>query len=233
MNPNRWLQWLSVVKAVRNYILKFTNYNMAENDFLIGDSPLRLATSKMIYCYIIYTVYGDETHVPRVSFYLPNIDMDTYSDVHHMLFKEITDRKTQEFQYKFLNDILINKYWLCKWKIIDTDICQNCKKSTETILHLFWECPAVSEFWAKFNVYVRNSLGVTVNVKDVFLGTRQQPLCSLIMIAKRYIYKCMFKEELPKLQPFLSSVKYTKRIEEVISKRNNSIDKWFKKWHKI
>ena len=29
----------------------------------------------------------------------------------------ITDVRTREFQYKFMQDVLVNKYWLFNWKI--------------------------------------------------------------------------------------------------------------------
>ena len=49
------------------------------------------------------------------------------------------DVKSCLFQYKFLNNILVNNFWLNKRKIIQNDFCTFCNIECETLLHLFWD----------------------------------------------------------------------------------------------
>ena len=58
------------------------------------------------------------------------------------------DTKTKDFQYRFVHDILINRYWLYKWKLKDNAKCTYCNADSETIEHMFWSCDKSQEFWA-------------------------------------------------------------------------------------
>ena len=63
-----------------------------------------------------------------------------------MLPKEIIlNVKTQFFQYKILQDILVNNYCLNKWKMLGDNLCTFCKTEAENIGNLFWECNEVIE----------------------------------------------------------------------------------------
>ena len=50
------------------------------------------------------------------------------------------DTKTEKFQYKFVNDLLSNRHWLKKWKIVNSGTCFYCKAHDENITHMFWTC---------------------------------------------------------------------------------------------
>ena len=56
------------------------------------------------------------------------------------------DTKTKEFQYKFLNDLLVNRYWLKQWRIEQSDECVWCNHDREDIVHVFWDCTFATKF---------------------------------------------------------------------------------------
>ena len=141
----------------------------------------------------------------------------------------ITDVRTRVFQYKFLQDILVNKYWLFKWNISNDNICILCKNDKDNLNHRFWECIYVKQFWIDFNNYYERRLEMKVVKEMVFFGYENMLLCTLIFAAKQYIHCCVCREEVPKFTQFLDKVCYMKSIEEQICKRNFTLEKWLEK----
>ena len=61
------------------------------------------------------------------------------------------------FQFKFLHRKLATNCFLLKTGIKSNDQCSFCKESSETLLHLFWECPLVKSFWNEIGNRMKNS----------------------------------------------------------------------------
>ena len=57
------------------------------------------------------------------------------------------ESKLRVFQFQLLHRKLATNYFLFKIGIKSNDQCSFCKESSETLLHLFWECPFVKSFW--------------------------------------------------------------------------------------
>ena len=57
------------------------------------------------------------------------------------------ESKLRTFQCKFLHRRIATNSYLFKIGIASDNLCSFCKKSPETILHLFWECIFVQAFW--------------------------------------------------------------------------------------
>ena len=94
-------------------------------------------TQSFLYWQLIEPDHNDVI-VPRIGRHCPE-DIDCKS-VYNRAFKIPCNTKLQEFQYKFLNYILINNYWILKWGLKDDDICTFCNEETEDICHVFGEC---------------------------------------------------------------------------------------------
>ena len=64
-----------------------------------------------------------------------------WNSVCNRIFKMSHDTKTMDFKYnKAVYDVLATNYWLCEWKIKESNLCTFCYEAVETQLHLFWEC---------------------------------------------------------------------------------------------
>ena len=57
------------------------------------------------------------------------------------------ESKLRVFQFKLLHRKLATNCFLFKIGIKSNDQCSFCKESSETLLHLFWECSSVKSFW--------------------------------------------------------------------------------------
>ena len=89
--------------------------------------------------------------VPHIGWHCPE-DID-WKSVYKRAYKIHCNTKLQKFQYKFLNDILIDNYWLLKWDLKDYDICTFCNEEKD-ICHVFWECMFTQHLWQKVYKYI-------------------------------------------------------------------------------
>lgn len=62
-------------------------------------------------------------------------------------FKNITEMKFRDFQFKINNRILVTNTFLYKTKKITNILCSYCQKEAESIFHLFVNCEKTVEFW--------------------------------------------------------------------------------------
>ena len=74
-----------------------------------------------------------------------------------MAFLCTNESKLRIFQFKLLHRKLATNCFLFKIGIVANDQCTFCKASSETLLHLFWDCPVVKSFWNENNTWMRNS----------------------------------------------------------------------------
>ena len=66
--------------------------------------------------------------------------------VYSMPFRSTIDTKLRAFQYKYNMRIYPTNDFLYKCQIKDSSLCDFCNMYSETIQHLFWECPMVQSF---------------------------------------------------------------------------------------
>ena len=64
-----------------------------------------------------------------------------------MLFCITKDTKLQNFQFKLLKRILPVNSFLYKCGLKETELCTFCMETKENLLHLFWNCNLVKQFW--------------------------------------------------------------------------------------
>jgi hypothetical protein len=125
---SKWLQWQSLIKVLQHYIKPVHVQVKCEEDmkFYIMGKEIGKCTSKHIYRNVSSSL--NTTHVGRAEKYLINIGLETEStkwqEVYMKPTRLIMDTKSRNFQFQFLHDILVNKYWLYKWKLVDNDKCR-------------------------------------------------------------------------------------------------------------
>ena len=60
------------------------------------------------------------------------------------------DTKLRSLQYiEYLMHILPNNEKLFQYGMIESSVCDFCRTSTETNIHLFWECTHTHPFWCQ------------------------------------------------------------------------------------
>ena len=102
----------------------------------------------------------------------------------------------RSFQFEILHGSLVTNSYLYRCKLIDTSECNLCKSQTETIEHLFVECPNVMNLWKAIGKTLETGLNLKdhLSKEEVVLGVKvikNTDLMNHVLIAiKRYIYIC-------------------------------------------
>ena len=142
--------------------------------------------------------------------------------------------KAKEFQYKFLQDILVNDYWLFKWKIKESGLGQICRLSTDNIKHIFWDCTCTKHFWEQFTEWWNSKFScnkpVTLGLTTIFFGCEDMTLCQFIFTAKQYIYYRRRQAEAPEMNSWWAYLAQVKAVELAVAKKSNTVDDWKEKW---
>lgn len=232
------MKWRGLLSSISNnkhkhLVTRETNSDHIETldteTLTYNNKPLNTLTSKMVYNHILIAKHGEGVHVPRISKYtnFHNIDWS----IHYVNAQKIPiDTKTREFQFKFLHDLLATNFWLKKWNLAATDECTFCKNTSETIIHLFWQCTFLEHFWADFNRIYADQLNTVVDLHTIVCGSQNPLLCTLIFIAKRYVYECKYADKKPDIRIYNHKVNFIKNTEFVIAKRNGTTLRYLDKW---
>ncbi len=186
--------------------------------------------SKVIYKQLLSWKTGGEVNIPKVATYLKEIDDVDWGSVYWRGHTASIDTKTKEFQYRFVQDILANRYWLRKWQIEQSALCKYCNLEDEDIVHMFWTCRYTQEFWQLFKHYCEQLFDVNLNINIVFLGTDNDSVTNLIFSAKQFIYNKRIHNEEMKWVNFKAQLFKQKNIEFVIGKQNDNLTEWAEKW---
>ena len=63
------------------------------------------------------------------------------------IFKTTRDTCNRWFLYKLLRNLLPTGRFLFQQELVDSSVCVFCKRSEETSLHLFLDCPKIKDYW--------------------------------------------------------------------------------------
>ncbi|MCG7876955.1 MAG: zinc-binding domain-containing protein [Candidatus Thiodiazotropha endolucinida] len=167
---------------------------------------------------------------------LGDISKDERSQ-YNLALNNIKETKLKDFQFKINNRILATKSFLFKINKIDSNRCSFCELASESIKHLFVDCPKVKDFWDILKNWLQLNGNINLNITDkniVFAWPHESDLISyLIIIAKYYIYKTKFKSKQLSIQGFCALLKQKFKNEQYIAKINNTYDKFLKKWSSL
>ena len=137
----------------------------------------------------------------------------------------------KDFQFKINNRILATNSFLFKINKIDSNRCSFCEQASESIKHLFINCPKVKEFWDTLKLWLQPNGNVNLNITDkniIFAWPQESSLIShLMIIAKYYIYKTKFVSKQLSIQGFCALLKRKFKNDQYIARSNHKFIKFF------
>ena len=154
------------------------------------------------------------------------------------LYALTDDYKLRWLQLRILHRIVPTNGRLFLYDILPTDNCVRCSGVRESLLHLFWQCPAVLHFWAQLTRVL--SLGTQLTAQSVILGSKLGRSCApekqiyvCILLGKWYIWRCRFNKTKPNIQGFIRmGIDYI-RVERYAAMMTDSIDKFNCNWFQL
>lgn len=218
-----FLKWSGIIASVtKNVPKKAIKYivtnNLEYENLTYLNRPLKTVTAKVLYNHLLLLKCGDTLNIPRIAKYT-NLNNTDWATSYWTALTIPIDTKTKDFQYRFLHDILVNNYWLKKWHLTENDMCTFCKKESETIIHLFWQCEYSQTFWQDFISAYKEIITEPFDVTLVICSSQNPLVCTLILLAKRYIQECRYSDIKPDIRVFKLKLNHVKNIEWEISKK--------------
>ena len=163
-----------------------------------------------------------------------------WRNAYYLPFHCTRETKLRVFQFKFLHRRIATNDFLCKISIKQVDSCSFCGESTETLVHLFWNCKYTQAFWKKVLEWISQKI---VNLKDsVFspflcLGLVENVsnvlLHHLLLIARHYIFTCKLKNSIPKLQVYIHLLLTSMKIEKKNALEHCTLNYFERKWNPL
>ena len=106
--------------------------------------------------------------------------------------------------------IVTTNQLLTKCNIVGVALCKFCSMEIDTVLHLFWECVHVQQFWTSASDLLRvcdSNIHITVKTITLEFATLN-PKCGAIVInfifflAKYFIFQNKQNKKVPTIQVF-------------------------------
>ena len=150
-----FLEYYSVVTAVSSVKHISACSQMQNTKSLLGSKD---------FCKLAYTLFI-ERHVspPQRSqskwisdFQIYDVDKIDWCQSYSLPFLCTREPKLRIFQFKLLHRRISTNRYLFKIGISSSELCSFCENSSETLLHLFWECPQVKIFWNEVKTWLCN-----------------------------------------------------------------------------
>ena len=232
----KWYNMMSVIQKQKLKICKTQtkdpislqfSYNSEEYEF-------QYSNSRLLYCCIRDNIIGSSVIKPRCWVYFET-EFD-YVEIYKRSFQLFTDTTSRIFQYKFLNNLLVNKFWLKKWGIEENDQCLFCTIDSETQIHIFWECPRVQNFWQQVKDWlVSKSLKVNLSIETIFYGhEKEEDIVNMALIlAKQYIHYQRSKKSMLNINGFINFVASYIKMEYYSAEKSNKVVNYMHKWEKF
>jgi hypothetical protein len=191
VNPNKFLKWRGLISATAKCSRNALLFSTAIKLCIHPDKPITELNNNLLYRELLSIKTGQDVNIPKIIKYLDNNQAAPWEDIYLRGNQIPIDTKTKEFQYKFIHDILSNRYWLHKWGIVESPRCIYCddEDNIENIKHMFWTCEQTTVFWNIFEqLYSDKIHPIQLDENMIFVGVEDIQLCSLIFAAKMYIY---------------------------------------------
>jgi len=164
-------------------------------------------------------------------------DID-WNFVYTMPYRCTLDTKTHYLHFRFIHRILPANDFLYKIGFIDDDRCTFCKIEEENMKHIMWSCKITSKFWDDIFKWM-NKLHIDPNItyREVCFGipnhNQSNFINMIILLAKRYIYRCKIEKLSPGFVDFKKWIIFTEKVEKHIAKNKGKYGFHIKKWEPL
>ena len=193
-----WLcEYIQLKKSMRAVNSKFNFENIEyinikeKQGFLFKTGYVRLSN---INCRFLYdNLLSMKFQKPCYQSFLSNelnVSKESWEKIYRYKILDIIDKNVADFNYRLLNNLLVNNLYLSKWKNINSN-CITCTSEIENTKHLIFYCKNVSRIWKLLSLVT----GFNITWKHIVIGfyyednDKTRMLNNLISFVACRIYK--------------------------------------------
>ena len=138
--------------------------------------------------------------------------------------------------YRIASRIYPTNKLLFAMNITSSNVCSFCQEATETLSHLFWECPKVQIFIQEVLTHIKRKYNkqIDVNVYSWFFLKEMSNIDSLVITIMKYvIHKSRINGSTPSLSMMANALKLEAEKEYHGAKLEKHVDKFENKWGEL
>lgn len=165
------------------------------------------------------------------------IDTDSWNTYIAQVHKISNQVDLTYLQYRIVHRILTTNRLRNKWDSQISPLCQFCKNSTETLLHLLIECQHVHPLWKATQKILQkllrdNDLILTSKLIlfNCAVGSQKKLINSVLLCVKQYIYSAKCQDSIPRASQISSKILQMQKVERLVAIRQHNIKKHERKW---
>ena len=148
------------------------------------------------------------------------------------------DNKTRWLQFQIVRYILPTNYTVNKYNPQQDPNCSFCPSDShyEQLPYLFWDCPKVRQFWLSLENFLKIIYPsfIISKTKAIFGDTvANNPINTVLMWAKRYLWSQKFTTKRLDLSSFQSSISHKVKLLMMVSQKRGNLSKFLERWGKI
>ena len=233
-----WLEYETIKRSIPMHwrtVLQGTNPDETNTDHTtMREKVMAPRVTGMIYRDLI-------DYKNHLSKYLKNwheeglldLNAEEYLKGFKQLYKTTPITKLRDFQYRLLLCKIPTNEHLFKWKLTDSNLCQNCKTEVDTIFHCLIYCKYAKRLW-KFIQKV-TMVHVLEHTKSEIILNYQftNAVNSIMLITTQYIYRNRCLKTLPNITGLKKELRFHYDMEKYIASKDNKLNKFEKKWSMI
>lgn len=241
MNTN-YLDYFGIISSVRNYI-RMSNIRLTSIPLSNCYLPLSIKEimkqkkgSKNIYNLINEKIIILKSQRKWNEIFNRELN---WKSIYSIPAKSCNNTKLHWFQYRVLHRILATNDFLYKIRIKDNNLCTFCNVHSETLVHLFWSCRIVFDFWDRIEKWINEKVNGSFSIImfSVFFGISYNQECNkpfnyIIILTKYYIYKCRINKKPLNFNIWKFEIKNALVTEKMIAIKNYRYAKFQKYWGK-
>ena len=124
-------------------------------------------------------------------------------------------------------------------KLVDSPVCTFCNNTEETLVHLFWECQKVQEFWSNLKDWLHTNFvhcnNITFTKDLIILGIKDNVITDrifdlIILMAKFHIFVSKVRGAGLHMNNFIRTLKNRYISEKYENAINSTFTKKFNDW---
>ena len=237
LNGNEFFHYMSLYSCIRASRTVTTQIANAPINFFLPSAYANIATenSKSIYTKLVKYVIETPSSEPRI---IENfqIDKSQLKKIYQLPFFVTIESKMRAFQFKINHLIYYTNELLFQKNLIDDDSCTFCRENTESITHLFIDCPFTSKLWTELERITEYKFTNSEKLFGCFKNLNElhfKVISHCTILLKYYVHICRIKNTTPLTQIFRKRILYSQFLESEIAKKRDKTELHDNKWMRI